>query len=356
MNFTTESAAIQEALRIIGRLATPESGNVTISSNGKKIHIQASSETARCSVNIPATVEGKPGQFAVGLNALRDATKGRSSLAIEFSKAMCKIKSGSYRCELATVDTLEVENAEEEKGTKIEFTSDQAQWIKSAVATVSLKPTALLSTFMPLGLKLSKKGAFVSCFDVNHMAFMRSEEMKGDMEFKLPLDTLVAVLDAFGANAFDLELGQSSVKVGNKLVKVVLSLPQEEENELTLKDVIDMAKASREAKGVSLALPKSELLAFMDNSRSVATKERSEIKVKIEDGKLRIGVITVQGSASATIKTKAKNCEFAIDFEYLDEAIRKAGDVVEMTLVKDEFLAVNLKHSTIILSLNQDTE
>lgn len=354
MNFTTESAAIQEALRIIGRLAPPDSGNVTISSNGKKIHIQSSSELARCSVNIPASVSGKPEQFALSLNALRDGTKGRSSLDIEFSKAMCKIKSGSYRCELATVDTLEMDSGEEEKGTKVELTSEQAQWIKSAVATVALKPTALLSTFMPLGLKLSKKGAFISCFDTNHMAFMRSEEMTGDLEVKLPLDTLTAVLDAFGANAFDLELGKSTIKVGNKLVKVVLSLPAEEENELTLDDVITMAKSAKDAKGTSISVTKDELLAFLDNSRSVATKERSEIKLRVNDGKLEIKVTTIQGSARAVIKTKAKNCEFAIDFEYLDEAVRKAGERVEMTLVKDEFLSVNLKNSTIILSLNQE--
>jgi hypothetical protein len=354
MNFTTESAAIQEALRVIGRLAAPDSGNVTISSNGKKVFIQASSETARCSVNIPATVSGKSGAFAIAMNALRDATKGRKELEIEFSKAMCKIKAGSYRCDLATVDTLEMEQGEEEKGQKIEFTTEQAQWIKAAVTTVALKPTALLSTFMPIGIKLGKKGAFVACFDVNHMAFLNSSEMQGDMEIKLPLDTLSAVLDAFGGNAFVLELGKANVKVGNKLVNVVLSLPQEEENELTIKDVIDTARAAKEAKGQTLSLNKEDLLAFLDNSRSVATKERSEIKAKVEDGKLKIEVTTVQGSSKVTLKTKAKNCEFSIDFEYLDEAVRKAGNVVEMTLVKGEFLAINLKTSTIILSLNQE--
>lgn len=354
MNFTTEAAAVQEALRVVGRLAPPDSGNVTVVSNGKKIHIQSSSETARCSVNIPATVSGKPGQFALALNALRDATKGRKALDIEFSKAMCKIKSGAYRCELATVDTLDIEDSAEEKGDVIEFTSEQAQWIKSAVATVALKPTALLSTFMPIGVKLGKKGAFVACFDVNHMAFLNSSEMTGSMEFKLPLDTLVAVLDAFGATAFTLELGKASVKVGNKLVKVNLSLPQEEENELTLSDVAETAKATKEAKGQALVLPKEEVIAFLDNSRSVATKERSEIKVRVEDGKLKMEVSTVQGTARAIVKTKSKNCEFAIDFEYLDEAIRKGADTIEMTLVKNEFLALNLKNSTIVLSLNQD--
>jgi len=354
MNFKIEAAAIQEALRVIGRLAPPDSGNVTISSTGKKIFVHSSSETSRCQVNVPASVEGKASSFAIPMVALRDATKGRKELEIEFSKAMCKIKSGSYRAELATVDALELDANESEKGTVIEFTAEQASWLTSAVNTVALKPTALLSSFMPLAVKLTSKGAFVACYDVNHMAYLNSDEAKGDMELKLPLDTLTAVLDAFKASAFTLELGKASVNVANKLVKVNLSLPQEEEGELQLADVIEMVKSSKKADGQSLVVKKEEVLAFLDNARAIATKERSEVKVSVSDGKLKMEVVTVQGSAKAMMKVKSKNCEFAIDFEYLDEAVRKASDNVEMKLVKDEFLSVHLKNSTILLSLNQE--
>lgn len=353
MNFKIEAAAIQEALRVIGRLAAPDSGNVTVSSNGKKVFIHSSSETSRCSINVPASVEGKAGTFAISMNALRDATKGRKELGVEYAKTMCRIKSGAYRCELATVDALEIETSEEERGTKIEFSGEQAAWVKSAVSTVALKPTALLSSFMPIGLKLTSKGAFVSCYDVNHMAFLNSDEVKGDVELRLPLDTLAAVLDAFGSAPFVLELGKASVLVSNKLVKVFLSLPQEEENELQLSDVIETAKAAKKAEGQTLVVPKEEFIAFLDNSRAIATKERSEIKISVADGKLKMEVTTVQGSARASVKVKSKNCDFAIDFEYLDEAVRKAGTNVEMKLVKNEFLSVQLKDSTIVLSLNQ---
>lgn len=353
MNFKIETSAIQEALRIIGRLAAPDSGNVTVQSTGKKVFIHSSSETARCSVNVPASVEGKPGTFALSMNALKDATKGRKELDIEYSKTMCKIKSGAYKCELSTVDALEIEASEEKLDTKIEFSGEQSAWIKSAVSTVALKPTALLSSFMPVGLKLTSKGAFVACYDVNHMAFLNSDEIKGDMDIKLPLDTLVAVLDAFGASSFSMELGKASVLVSNKLVKVSLSLPQEEEQELQMSDVIETAKAAKKAEGKHLVVPRDEVLAFLDNSRAIATKERSEIKVSVADGKLKMEVTTVQGSAKAIMKVKSKNCEFAIDFEYLDEAVRKASQNVELKVVKDEFLAVQLKDSTVVLSLNQ---
>lgn len=353
MNFKIDSASIQEALRIVARLAPSESGNVTISSTGKKVFLHSSSETNRCSVNMPAEVSGKEGTFALALSALRDATKGRKDLEIEYSKTMCKIKSGSYRAELATVDALEIEEGEEDKGEVLKFTVEQASWLKQAVAAVALKPVALLATFMPLAIKLTDKGAVVCCYDADHMAFSRSKEVTGDMEIKLPLETCVAVLDAFGANPFTLELGRASMSVSNKLVKVVLSLPQEEEGELQIKDVLDMIKSTGKAEGQSLQALKADVLTFLDNSRAVATKERSELKIKVEDQKMRLEVVTVQGTARTSFKTKAKNCEFAIDFEFFDEAVRKAPDQLDIKLVKDEFIAVNLKTSTVVLSLNQ---
>lgn len=353
MNFKIEAAAIQEALRVIGRLAPPESGNVTVQSTGKKVFMHSASATSTCSVNMPASVEGKAGTFAISLNSLRDGTKGRKELEIEYAKTMCNIKAGAYKASLATVDALEIEATETEKGTKLEITADQAAWLKSAVATVALKPTALVSAFMPIAIKLSDKGAFVACYDTDHMAFLNSSEIKGDMEFKLPLDTLTAVLDAFGASAFTLELGQAGIVAANKLIKVQLSLPEEEENALSLKDVIETARGAKKADGQAMSVPKEELLTFLDNARSIATKERSEIKVKVEDSKMKIEVVTVQGQTRTVIKTKAKSCEFSIDFEYLDEAVRKCKDDVDLKLVKDAFVAVNLPTSTVVLSLNQ---
>lgn len=353
MQFKIEASAIQEALRVIGRLAPPDSGNVTVQSTGKKVFLHSASETASCSVNMPASVEGKAGTFAISLNSLRDATKGRKELEIEYAKTMCKIKSGSYKADLATVDALEIEAGEQEKREKTEITADQSAWLYSAVSTVALKPTALVSTFMPVAIKLTDKGAFVACYDTDHMAFLNSQEIKGDMEFKLPIDTMTAVLDAFKASAFTLELGQAGITAGNKLIKVSLALPQEEESALTLEDVINTAKSAKKADGMALVVPKEELVAFLDNARAIATKERSEIKVKVEDGKMKVEVVTVQGSTKTSIKTKAKSCEFAIDFEYLDEAVRKCKDEVNMKLVKDAFIAVNLPTSSVVLSLNQ---
>lgn len=355
MQLQIDNQHLQEALKVIQRLAPPISGNVTIESDGKKVFMHSGSETSRCSVNMPAEVEGKANTFAVSLNALRDATKGRQKLNIEYSKTLCKISSGSYKCELSTVDAIELDHQTEEKiGKPIKLTSEQAQWLKQAVATVALKPTELLATYMPLSIKLTEKGAFVACYDTNHMAFISSNEINGAMETCLPLDIVGAVLDTFGKAVFKIETSKSNLYVSNALVKVVLSLPQEDEGALKLEEVIDAAKGSKASKGQEFEVDRDDLIAFLDNARAVATKERSEIKLSLEPGKMRLDVLTANGSTRATIKASCtKKAVAMIDFEFLDEAVRKSNATVIMKLVMDEFIAFKLKAGTVIVSLNQ---
>lgn len=356
MNLTLENDVLQEALRVIARIAPPVSGNITVDSDGSKLFFRSNSDTSRCSVNLPADVKGKAGNFAVSLSSLRDATKGRKTLEVSYEKTMCRIKSGAYKADLATVDSMELEDSEDEKiGKPVKLSGEQVQWLKSAVATVALKPTQLIATFMPVAIKLTKKGAFVACYDSNHMAFINSGEVTGELETKLPLDILTSVLDAFGKQGFKMQLSKASLYVSNPLVKVVLSLPQEEENELQIDEVIAGAKGSKEAKGHEVEVSKTDLLAFLDNARAIATKERSEIKMELGEGKIRLEVQTANGSSKAVIKASAaKKDSVLVDFEFLDEAVRKCPESVIMKVVKGEFLAIKLKTATVIVSQNQE--
>jgi hypothetical protein len=355
MQISTTNDALQEAIRIISRLAPPVSGNVAVQSNGKRVHMVSNSETSSCSVTLPGDVEGKANVFAVAMQSLRDATKGRKDLKIAYDKTLCKITSGAYKCELPTVDAMQLEDDQDKKEKAIKIDAEQASWLRTTVSAVALKPTTLIATFMPLSVKLTNKGAFVACYDSNHMAFIHSNEITGSMEVKLPLDMFQAVLDAFKGE-FTIELSKSNLYVSNKLVKVALSLPQEEENELKLEEVISAVKDIKGSKGTEVEVKKEDIIAFMDNARAVATKERSEVSLTVADGKMSLAVQTSNGSTKALIKTtKSKKIKVMIDFEFLDEAIRKSGDVVQMKIVDDQFIAFHLKVGTVIVSLNQET-
>lgn len=357
MEFSTAADVLQEALKVVSGLAPPTNGNITLTSTGKKVYIAASSDSAMCTINMPAAVRGKPGKFAISLLALKDATKGRKELTLLYDKTLCKISGASYKCELPTVDAIDSDDTEEKLDKSVSLDVDQVTWLKSAVAVVALKPTPLLATFMPVAIKLSEKGAFIACYDENHMAFMRSKEIKGSMELKIPLEVLTAVFTNLGKTGLNIALSKSGMTVSNKLVKLNLNLPQEEETDLKLSEVLQTAQASvatGKTNGIAIELDKAEVQSFMDNARSVATKERSEVRMEFAKDKLKLEVSTANGMVRTVVKAKCGQSVTAlIDFDFFDEAIRKSGATVALSLVKSEFMVFDLAKGSVVISLNQ---
>lgn len=354
MNVTLDSAILQEALRVALRLSPPVSGNVTLSSDGAKLFLHSSGELSRCSILLPCEVKGKA-FFAIGTEALRDATKGRADLSMVYDKTMLNIKSGRYSASLTTVDAIAMEEEREEKGDTWKLTVEQAQWLKSAVQQVALKPTANITAFMPVSVKLSDKGAFVACYDNQHMAFINDKEIKGDLDVTLPIETFNAVLDTFNKIAFRMIVTPSSLLVKNKIVDVTLSLPATEDDaQIGTDAVMGKAREALKADGTQIEVAKADLVSFLDNARAVATKERSEIQVTTEPGKLTLVVKTTNGTSKSTIKASVKTKQqWNIDFEFFQEAVSKCPESVIFKVVADAFVCFSTKNAHVLVALNQ---
>ena len=354
MQLSVEAAVIQEALKVLTRLAPPTSGTVLIVSDGKGATMQSASDVDRCSFTLPCKVKGKANMFAIPIEALRDATKGRKDLEMEYDSNLLSIKAGSYVTKLATADAMQNEYDEEKKKSKIKVSADQAIWLKGAVADVALKPTAILSDFMPLTIKLMKKGAFVACFDARHMSFLESKEIDGDMEVTLPLHTMQSVLEVFGNSKFTMELTASSLYVTNPLVSVVLALQQAESEEITADVVREKAKEALKMDGNMIEVNKKDITDFIDNARAVLTKERGEIHISAEKGSLRLASVTVNGSTKVKIKASVKkSIDVKVDYEYFEEAVRKCDDKMSLKVVGDDFIMFKQKKANVLVGLNQ---
>jgi hypothetical protein len=118
--------------------------------------------------------------------------------------------------------------------------------------------------------------------------------------------------------------------------------------------VIGKAKEAMGAKGKAIVLAKSDLMAFLENSKSVATKERSEVVATIEPGKIHLSVQTTNGSSKDTLKAETKSkAAFKIDYEFLVEAVSKGTEELSMKLVDDGFLMISGKNSHAVMALNQ---
>lgn len=354
MNCIIDSSILQEALRVALRLSPPVSGNVTLVSDGAKLFLHSSGELSRCSILLPCEVSGKA-FFAIGTEALRDATKGHEQLTMVYDKTMLNIKSGRYSASLTTVDAIAMEEEKEEKGDIWKLTVEQAQWLKSAVQQVALKPTANITAFMPVSVKLSEKGAFVACYDNQHMAFTNDKEIKGELDVTLPLETFNAVLDTFNKIAFKMTVTPAALLVKNKIVDVTLSLPSTEDDaQIGTDAVMGKAKEALKADGTQIEVAKADVVSFLDNARAVATKERSEIQVTTDAGKLTLVVKTTNGTSKSTLKASVKTKQsFAVDYEFFSEAISKCPESVVFKCVEGAFLCFTTKNTHVLVALNQ---
>ncbi|QDH83410.1 DNA polymerase III beta subunit, sliding clamp [Achromobacter phage Motura] len=352
MQAKIESASIQDALKTVLRLAAPASGNITLDVQDK-IYLRSFGELNQCHVKLPGTPKGKA-SFSIPATTLQDAVKGRKEVSLEFKNTMLNITAGSYKADLATVDAIMLEAPQSEgKPEVVKISGEQAQWLKQAVTAVSLKPNVIVSAFMPCGIKLTKKGAYVACFDSTHMAFIKSKEITGDCEFVLPLDTVQAVLDIFAHSDFTMEISTSNIRVKNKVAQVILAVPELDQGLPKLTQVISTSEEAIAAKGKSIEVPRQDLLAFLDNSRAVAIKERAEIECSAKETKVQFAMKTANGNTKVTLDCKAKAVSFKVDFEQFDEVVRKSGDAVSIRVVNGAFLLAQTPKTVMIVGLNQ---
>jgi DNA polymerase III sliding clamp (beta) subunit (PCNA family) len=251
MKISITKTALQDAINAAMRLAPPISANVTLESDGKRLMLHSASEVNRCSLVVPCQVEGKA-RFAINLITLKEATKGRDEMEIVFDKTLCKISSKGFKIELPTFDALEIEAEKDtEKASVFKITSDQATWLSEALHAVALQPLKLVSKYMPLYIKLTDKGVFLTCYDDLHLAFVSSKEITGDMEVTLPIDVIAVVLDTFSASGFTMSVSSSSLEVSNKLARVSMSLPETSEG-IQGSDVYDKSREILKAKGTEI--------------------------------------------------------------------------------------------------------
>ncbi len=278
MKATIEQALLSEALRVIQRLAPPVSGAVTLESNGKTLKMHSQAELSRCSVTLPCSVDGEM-LIAVPTEALSAAIRGHDVLEIELKQALLRISSGAYNTRLTTQDALEIEVEEDKSDARVQkISAEQLAELAGMVKAVALKPVANMATsIVPVSIRLSKKGAFVACYDPNRMCFVQNKELVGDIDLSIPLDMMSAVLDAFRGTSCTIKVTDSLVFVQNPVLDVVLALPASDEESVIDTDmVMEKAREVRKVDGTVIEMVKKDVMGFMDNARAVATKERSD--------------------------------------------------------------------------------
>ncbi len=356
IKITTELDSVKRVIDVITKTAPPPSGNVTFECRDGRVKVISVADLSRCEIIMAGSLEGE-GEFAIPLSSFKDATTGREKINIEYHESALVIASGRYRTTLSTVDVVPADDVSIEEGAQQwKLSAEQATWLKETLKKVALKPTTLFSSWMPAGIQLTSKGAFVSCYDDQHLSWVRDKKMTGDFTCLLPIDVLQSVMDIFHATKFRITQSKAFIQVTNGHITLLLNTPSSDDVR-PVSEVFEKVKAASAAEGIKFSMPRAKIQEYLTNARAVVGKERAEIEItpiKKDAGMALFEIKTVQGNSEAKLKFKGKiTSPFRVDHDYFSELVSKCGDEVEVSVVEGAFLSIPLKDTTALVALNQ---
>jgi len=341
-------SALAHALDITQKLAAPgEDGVVAISYDGtKKLTIRSASDTSQSVVRVQFdSIEGEAVEFGIVLASLRDATKGHTTISMTVANAVVTLKAKGSVITLPTVDTPDIEGvskAEEEQ--EWELSAETAATLLGAVKAVALKPTTMLTSWIPIGIRLRKNSGFVCSYDDNRVSWGTIKE-GGDFECVAPTDTMVAVLDALKGHSLRVATSKGRLAVTTKTAQVIINTPVDDTLS-SLDEVIEKSREMAKQKGQIGALDRGTLQRFFDNARAITGKDRAEI---VSNGK----TLSIQSTIGAVTHDMPAP-EFKVDFEFFAEAVGKVqGSSVNLNVVGSDFLSIGSSVGAIVIGQNQ---
>lgn len=355
MQITTTGPDLTEALRVLQRLATSNDNIITVQTTDKGIFLHAYGDVSWAQVRLTGSHKGE-GEFGISADTLKEAIKGHAELEMTYKNSVLNIKSGSYTAKLATSDSNIPDLPNDKEGTLIKLDAQTVANLKSGVAAVQMKESSLLNQAIPLGIKLSDKGAFFACFDNQRMNFCQDKELKGDMEFTVPVAMFQTMLDTVGQGAFSIRMKGSTVEIKSNTVRANLGLPADDPNAITLDSVLEKARVLAKMKGEMVQLPREKVQQFLANCRAVALKERSEVSVSVDSGKATLAVKTYAGAIQSKHKVEGPDCSFLVDYEFFCSLFEGQNEENVGILVESgAFLLAKAKGgATRVVALNND--
>lgn len=358
MRVVTDAGMLLKQLGVLTKLVTSASGNVSLVIDGTNLKLFSLNELANFQSIVPCDVVEGEAEFAVNVEAFKTLLRNRNKVELQYISTMLVVSEKGYKAELPTTDAVEsisyrnMVNQKVKNGKTWKVTAEQGKWLKNTTDEVNLKVVEALSPFMPILVKLTDKGAFVACYDNNHMAFVRSNDMQGNVDFTMPAATLTNVLQAFYGSSYVIEVGEQMMQVRSKLLKVGMNLPNAD-SYLPVEELLNLASKTLKTKKDQLELDKQQLTDFLNSCKAVATKERSELKVKATGKRVQLLVRTIAGNVTQNLQLKTPcECEFSLDFLYMEEAVSKCvDDTITIGVIKDSSVIVGSKHGYTIISV-----
>lgn len=294
--------------------------------------------------------------FSVGADIILSAVEKRGELVIDISDSSVVVNSKRYQAELLIQPYEKVvvvpDEVKEDKG-GIKLKDSFLNAIREQLPKMELKPLLAMYDYIPFGVKSTKKGTFIACFDFFQSAFYFDPELKGDVEFTLPSSLFSTLAKQFKGQNYKMSITDTTVYAFNENFELSIARPQTDGQQLTLDNMITLYEDLKANKiKTKLKLKKEGILALIENVKAVYEKD-STFTFKTSGDKCQLELKSSYGKVKGLVmleEAPAKDVEFSCDFNFFSTLLAKAPATVELR-VNDKLMLFGNKPVTYLLSL-----
>lgn len=310
-----------------------------------------------CSMSIPCEVLDKKGEaaFSIDANVLLTSVAKRKELSFAITDSAVKVTSGKYEAELLCHQYEKIvvipEEAKADKSLKLK--DKFLQSLRVNLPKVELKPLLSLYDYIPIGVKATKEGTFVACFDAYQSAFYFDKELTGNLEFTLPSNIFMTIAREIKDQDYALIITDSTVYAYNDNFELAMGLVQQDGQQVTLDDMLGLYAGIKKEKGGQRLQMKAEgVKGLLSNAKAVYEKD-STFTFETEGKKCKLHLQSSYGQIKSVVlldEEPSSPVKFSCDFNFFSTLLDKAPATLDLR-VNERMMMFRNGSVTYLLSL-----
>jgi hypothetical protein len=358
MQLKVDGDLLSTTIKTMQKVVQAQQVSIKVSKNSLAIIGVGNGNSFSMSCECQVTGKSKNTSFTIGVDNILNAISKRKSVQIEIQESAIIVTEGRYSAELLVQPTEEIEivPAEVKEGKdSINLKDKFLNAVRENLPKLELKPLLAMYDYIPFGIKATKEGTFMACFDAFQAAFFMDKELTGNIEFTLPSNVFSMLARELKGQDYKMAVTDSTIYAYNDLFELALARPQTEGQQVTLENMIDLYATLKKDGGKSattLKLKKEGISSILENAKAVYEKD-STFTFTTKGDKCKLELKSSYGKVSSMIMLEEKpekDVSFSCDFNFFSTLLAKAPATVTLR-INDRMMLFNNKPVTYLMSL-----
>lgn len=347
---------MSSALRSLMRLTGCENVNLSLAGSVLTMRGAGPSSSGLYRVDVEASEKAEM-SITVESGLLASMLDKRKDIEVEAVGSSLFVRAKRYEAEIVGTEDQPVLVIPKEilRGADgIELDDRFMKHIVRVLPRLELKP--LLSTYseVPIGIRATKQGTFLACFDFVQSATTRLEK-RGDFQFMLPsVSQFNNLTKEMSGQDYKIVITDSVLYCWSELVQLALSLPQQDGEQVRLEDVEKLVSDLESVKFAKMTMVTDDLRSFLSNSRHVYDRD-SVFTVRASGEMADLSLQATVGNARGRVRLKKsmgdKKLEFKCDLNFFSNIVSKATGKTVTLRVSPEILRLEDNDVSYLMSL-----